>query len=267
MRIRFDRFFRNLRAIGSFAFNILQLISALIGIIVATSIGTALLAFFLHLRDWIVPLSTFILGIAITLILIIYYVWRSSPPRWLLRGYRHIRWESLYEIHEDDLRHHTFFITVEIEAIQPGIHIFEDTYQWTGKGREEVPKVVSQGHTLMNDVVQRSAWNYYYIHLGHDLNVGERTTVQLVQELYDSENQFQPFLAKIISQPIDLLILRVKLPVNHLVSNIRFTEYSTVGPASEVVKSTPGTINNQTGEIHWRIISPVFGHRYEITWK
>jgi hypothetical protein len=207
------------------------------------------------------------LGVTVTLVLIIFFVSKASPPRWLLRGYRHVKWESLYEIDKDDPKRHTFRIKVLIEAIQSGVHVFEDTYQWTGRGKEGIPEIISPGHSLMGSVIQRSGWKYYYINLGRDLNIGDRTEVELFHDLYDSENEFQPFLGKIVSQPLDYLLLRVIVPTKNLPSNIHFTEYNTVGPASIVINNTSGTINNQSGEMRWEIQSPIFGHRYEISWS
>lgn len=193
-------FWKKLKTISYVAFNVIQLISSLLGIAAVISLGT-LFAWFFRLQFLIIPSITFILGIITTVILIILFVSKTSLSRWLLRGYRQIIWESFYEIHDNDPQHHTFTIKVEIEAIEPGVHFFEDTFQWSGRGKEEPPKVLRRGHVLMNPVVQRSGWNYYYVHLGRDLDIGESAEIELVQELYDFEDRFQPFLAKVISQP------------------------------------------------------------------
>lgn len=258
-------FWKKLKTISYVAFNIIQLISSLLSIIVVISLGT-LFAWFFRLQFLIMPAATFILGIITTIVLILFFVSKASLSRWLLRGYRQIVWESFYEIHEDDSQHHTFTIKVEIEAIEPGVHLFEDTFQWSGRGKEETPKILRPGQLLMHPVIPRSGWNYYYIHLGRDLDIGDRAEIELVQELYDYEHRFQPFLAKIISQPLDQLILQVKLPIKNLPPSINFTQYDGVGPASKIVDREPGHIDIQTGVISWKILRPVLRHRYEITW-
>jgi hypothetical protein len=253
--------------------NILQIASAIISI-VTLSFVAAFFAKLSQFQNLVVPLISFAIGsiVAGVLILVLYLLnaskyLRQSPPRWLLRSYKYLETESLYVIHEDDPTHHTFTITTKIEATESGVNIFENTYRWTGKGKEEPPRVISPGHVLLGETVNDSGWKYYYIHLGQPLNVGDTTVIQTVQDLQDSEHSFDPYLAKIISQPVDLLTLRVILPKSALPSKIDFTEWNTEGPAGNIIESRSGTINHQNGEICYSIKKPAIKHKYEIRWK
>lgn len=266
MGLRLRNLLRKLKVIGSLAFNIIQFFAALIAII-TTAAGAAFIAWLFHLQSWVVPLTTFLLGIFVAFLLVVFFLLKASPPRWILGGYKYTRTDYLYIVHADDSKHHTMTVEVEIEAIKPGVSIFEDTYQWTGRGLEEEPKVVSPGHTLMGKIIKQNGWKYFYVYLGHQLKLGARTTIKTVHELYDSENNFEPFFARVISSPTDHMTLHVILPKTLSPTSTFFREWNMVGPAGRIIREMPGKINSHSGEIRWEIPSPAFGHRYSIDWK
>lgn len=200
---RFHIFQRKLKVIGSVAFNVIQFFGSLIAII-TTAAGAAFAAWLFHSQGLVIPLITFLLGVFVTFLLVIFFLSKANPPRWVLRGYKHVRTDILYVIHEDDPKHHTLTVETEIEAIQPGVSIYEEGYQWTGQGEENEPKVVSPGHTLMGRPIKQDGWKYMHIHLGHELNKGARTTIKTIQDLYDSANNFEPFLFRVVSSQLIL---------------------------------------------------------------
>lgn len=120
---------------------------------------------------------------------------------------------------------------------------------------------------MMGGAFLRGSWKYYYVHLGGELGVGERSKVEIVQELHDTEGSFEPFLAKTVIEPLDYLTLSVQLPRHQLPAEITFTEERAAIPGNDVIKRKPGKCDSSTGVISWNIQSPVFGHRYEIRWK
>ncbi|HLJ36361.1 MAG TPA: hypothetical protein VKU38_22065 [Ktedonobacteraceae bacterium] len=265
MKLRFQNLIRKLKTISTLAFNILQFFAALIAII-ATATGTAIVAWLFHFQGWVVPLSTFLLGVFVTFVLVIVFLLRASPPRWVLGGYKYIKIDCLYIIHEDDPKHHTYMFEVEIEAIKSGVSIFESTYRWTGHGIEEEPKVVSSGHILLGKIIKQNGWKFYYIHLGQELKIGARTTVKIRQELHDADNNFEPYLSKVVSLPMDHITLHVVLPKALFPAKIFFREWDAAGPAGRIIREAPGKINSHSGEIRWEIPSPVFRHRFSIDW-
>ena len=266
MRVRFHNFHRKLKVVGSLAFNIIQFFAALIAII-TTAAGESFIAWLLHSANIVIPLVAFLLGVFVTFLLVVFFLLKASPPRWVLEGYKQIKIDTLYVIHGDDPKHHTFIVETEIEAIKSGISIYEDTYHWTGEGEENEPKVVSPGHSLMGSTLKRDGWKYIYVHLGHELTRGARTTIKTVQEFHDSASNFEPFLARVVLIPIDHMVLHVILPKALFPTHIFFREWSAVGPAGRIVREITGKINTHSGEIRWEIPSPVFGHRYSIEWK
>ena len=89
-----------------------------------------------------------------------------------------------------------------------------------------------------------------------------------MQEFYDLQNKFKPFLSRHVKEPVDLSILRVILPKNNLPSKIIFNEWNILGTrgTGSLIRTVPGEINSESGEILWEIRAPIFGHRYEIKW-
>lgn len=254
----------------------LQLLAAVITIATIATF-TFIGAYFANVMQhpsWIVPLLSFMSGgIFAVVCMLAFSIVRTSrrlrktPPRWILRCYKYIATESFYEIDEKDHRHHIFTITTTIQATQPGVNIFENTYRWTGRGKEEMPKVISPGHVILGEAVHNSGWKFYYIHLGRPLNQGETTEIKTVQELYDIEDKFEPYLAKIISETVDHLTLHVRLPRHPLPSKITYTIWNSEGPAGNPINVELGKVDHQTGDIIWKIEKPILRHRYEIRWK
>ena len=132
MKLRFQNFRRKLRVIGSLAFNIIQFLAALIAII-TTAAGASIIAWLFHSQGLIIPLSTFLLGVFVTFFVVILFLIKASPPKWVLRGYKHVRTDIIYVIDGDDPTHHTLTVETEIEAIQSGVSsrkVFEVPRSW-----------------------------------------------------------------------------------------------------------------------------------------
>src|SRR5919109_1161796 len=83
-----QRLRERLKYVGTFAFNIIQLIAALLGI-VTTAIGTAFVAWLLKQQSLIIPSLAFVLGASLTLLLVILLLLKTKTPSWLLRGYKY----------------------------------------------------------------------------------------------------------------------------------------------------------------------------------
>jgi hypothetical protein len=227
--------------------------------------GAGITAFWPKYRAYAFLLFAFALGIFVAVVAAI-VISKSPPTKWLIRGYRWVRAEYLYCIH--DPRHHSQTITILLEAVRPGVALFENRYQWSGRGREELPKIISPpGATLLGPPVQHGLWKYYYVHLGRELSVGERMEVKISQELYDDEGRFEPFLAKTIAEPLDRLVLRVVFPQNSPPREAVCNVSSAAAPAGVVIQSTPCQYDSVSRELRWEIPKPVFGRRYEIRWR
>jgi hypothetical protein len=260
---RVERFKATLIFVSSatqFVVNIFTIISFF-----ASIVGAGITTFWTKYRDYAFLLSAFALGIFVAVVTAI-VISKSPPTKWLIRGYRWVRVEYLYCIH--DPKHHSQTITILLEAVRPGVVLFENRYQWSGRGREELPKIISPPEaTLLGPPIQHGLWKYYYVHLGRELSVGERIEVKISQELYDDEGRFEPFLAKTIAEPLDYLVLRVVFPQDHPPRGAVCNVSSAEGPAGVVIQSTPCQYDSVSRELRWEIPKPAFGRRYEIRWR
>ena len=88
-----------------------------------------------------------------------------------------------------------------------------------------------------------------------------------MQDLYDTDNKFESFLAKTVLEPVDKVILHVALPKSNLPTQVSYREERAAPPNNMLIKTTPGKVDSRSGEIIWEIHSPSFGHRYVINWR
>jgi hypothetical protein len=264
MKTQLDNIKRVLKAVAILLFNIIQLGSALIALF-ATTAGIALIAWILNQRSWILPLVAFFIGSILTLALTVFSYYKIANSFWLINGYRIIFAEYLYRIHDDDPTYHSQTVKTVIEATRPGVNIFEFRYFWSGRGVEEL-RVISPFHRLLGEPIERSNWKYYYVHLGEGLAVGGRTEITIIQELHDTYEEFKPFLAKTIAEPIEHVVLRVIWPKKRLPSQTILNVYSGIAPAFSLISRNNGKLDTDTGEVKWEIQSPKLNHRYEIQW-
>lgn len=269
LRLRLEILVRRLKVISYVLFNAVQFAASLIAIF-ATSLMVAVVAWFggEQQRPWVLPLFSFALGVLFTMSLVVISYLRASPPRWLARGYRWVKAEYLYRIHEEDPKHHTQLITIEIEAIRPGVDHFENRYRWTAQGTEHDPELLNENQRLMGPPIQHAGWKYYYIHFGHELAVGERIEIKIRQELNERKN-LETVLGKVVAEPLEELILRVALPKNRPRKQVWNNELSGPPPIGILVgQRGKNNYDPESGEvIPWVIRSPTFGHLYEIRWE
>jgi len=247
------------RSLAVLLFNTSQLVAALITIF-TTSVGAALITFFLHKR-FALPIATFAVGLLFGSALLFLVYLRSASARGVLVGYRWISADYTYTISPTDPHDHQQDVSIEIEAIRPRVTSFENRFFWTGRGEAEI-FVTNPGQSL-GGRYQYAGWTYYSVNLGRELAIGERTRVSITQLLYDKEGVFECFLAKTLDEPIAELSLHVNLPKAPL--SAARTEYVGSPPSSQVVRrnqiDSPGTM------LEWHIPSPIMKHRYEIRWE
>jgi hypothetical protein len=84
---------------------------------------------------------------------------------------------------------------------------------------------------------------------GHALSKGERAEIKTIQEFYDLQKKFKPFLSRTVVEPVDPSIIRAILPKNNLPAKVIFNEWSILGPPGTLIRTIPGEINSENGEI------------------
>jgi hypothetical protein len=133
---------------------------------------------------------------------------------------------------------------------------------------EREPDILSPGHRLLGPPVQRGLWKYYYVHFGRELAIGERVEVRVRQELYDYQRAFEPFLSKVVVEPIDHLVLRVAFPRDRLPSGeVVGREMSAEDPTGVLIQTVPCKVDMESREVRWDIPSPIVGRMYELRWR
>jgi hypothetical protein len=188
---------------------------------------------------------------------------RSAAPR-----YRVISKDYHYVVSEDDFRSHTYRRATEIEAIRSGVKQVQFWYQWSGRGKEALPVVTSPGHRLASGPMKSSNWKYYYIHLGQELEVGQRARIDVEQELYDTNFEFEPYLNATISDPgIEAVTLQVTLPRDRPPSKVEHLMLEGHDPGAPILQSFSGRYDVETSTITWAVPMELsLGRRFEIRW-
>lgn len=184
-------------------------------------------------------------------------------------GYRWISATYTYQIDATDPRQHCQKTDITIKALRDGVRTFSNQYRWSGSGEELVPQVVSSGHYFAGEIERSLAWRRYDVRLEPHLRRGERTTVSVLQQLYDSDERFELFLAKSVHQPTEQLVLRVELPMKLVPNRVWTVEQFSAGPGAQVIKQTEleARVENTLATMEWRVVRPVQGRAYQLRWN
>lgn len=241
---------------------------SVIGVIASIVSGLALFGFlswFTDKHEFLYIAGSFIAGMLVMFVIGVVMYSRSASAQWSVRGYRWVQAEYEYHI-LDDHGHHQQTLDLEVEATRNGVAMIQNRYQWTGRGEIELPRVTSAGQKLHGPVIRKRSWDYYYVDLGREFNVGERVNVGVTQSLLDVEGSFEPFLAKTVTEPVDKLVLRAIFPATREPINATCHEQFAAVPSNIDVQSAACKYNPNNRTLQWTINSPIFGRRYEIRW-
>jgi len=267
-----------LRLIANIAYSTVGFLASIITIVTifsALSLAT-LLTWLTQQKNIFLPLATFTLGFCLAIALVSTFLLYLFKFKYLLRlapGYRWISADHLYSI-DDTLERHTHISTIIIKITRPGTIIFQDSYTWSGHGKEEPPEVLSVGHELMGSFTKQRFYfkqkekKYYYIYLGHELSVGTEVEVKIKKQLHDNTRRFEPFLSTPIRRSLRSLKLRVRLPKTPHAMNCYNYRYALSAANSKLISKVPSTltVNSDNMELSYEILNTRPG-RYEIRWE
>lgn len=260
------------KSASRFIKDLLEFIAAVIAILAL--IGGAIVTFFSRQENLIAGFIGFATGaLLLAFIAVAIYVISvsSTSTKWLLRGYQLLSAEYVYEIHDNQAIHYSQTTTIRLKALRYGVEILEQRYNWTGIGEEGKPQIISQDSRnkfigFVETSPSANDWRYFYIHFGHRLVAGEKTEVKVVQHFYDYQHHSTRRLSKTITEPLDELVLCVKMPRGLFPTNIRFTEYSSNQTDAETIKEEKQQFNAESQEICWKLTKLKRRHAYVITW-
>jgi hypothetical protein len=183
-------------------------------------------------------------------------------------GYRWLQATYTYVIDASDPHHHSQVTDVVIKAIRDGVRTFSNQYRWSGSGDETVPTVTSSGHTLSGPVERSLAWRRYDVRLEPYLQKGETTTVSLLQQLYDTDERFELFLAKSVHDPTERLTLRVDLPIHLTPERAWCVTQVGAGPRARLVdrEVIAPARDGSRAVLEWHVPRPAQGRSYQLRW-
>lgn len=183
-------------------------------------------------------------------------------------------WESaeyVYRFDRDDPRRQVQVTRITIRANRDDVVLFRSSYYWTGKGDSHLR--VLNGHRLVaEEVAMDSQRRYYYVLLDRPLNRGEKAVIEIRLELFDEAWEFQPVLAKSVSEPLSKLTLRVIYPAGlepHqvLARELVRSPNSDLGWRAVRKKDAELRSTGDTREVIYETSGPRVGRRYELYWK
>ncbi len=183
------------------------------------------------------------------------------------QGYAVISAASSYTISEDDYRLHFYRRTIEITAVKPNVTQYVHYYYWTGRGQEGPPEILSSGHRLIGGPIPIGGWQYCDIHLGRQLEVAERVTIELKHRFYDEAQCAKTHFSQgVPNEGMEQITLEVKLPLSRLPSKVEYITYVDSAPSKVPLDNVPGTCDSATGLIQWKPEEIIYPRRYAISW-
>ena len=184
----------------------------------------------------------------------------------LALGYEKLAASYFYRVDEDDPTVHYSRSSVTIRALRNGVRLFRHGTSWTGEGAQDIPRVLSAGHSFSSQR-KHAGWTNYFVDLGRSLHKGEEDTIDLEQELLDLNRAFETFIAMDVYEPLQVLGLSVRLPDSRLPVFAEGLEYESIDPDGQPISKTPLGIDRSEGVVTWRVANPRLRRRYELRWE
>jgi hypothetical protein len=193
----------------------------------------------------------------------------SGSIRRILYGYYFKKLEIVYSVDEHDERRHRQETTFDLHVVRSGLRIIPARYWWSGSrssednDRHHAPRLIRGAQEILGPV-QDSRWWIYWIYLGRAQPSGTDRQIVVTHDLLDEDRRFQPVLAKTVIEPLDRLVLRVRLPPS--MWPVRVEAEETI-PALDRSKTYPCELDEAGREIRLDVRRPVFGHKYRLRWE
>lgn len=152
---------------------------------------------------------------------------------------------------------------IRLKALKEGLDRHTDKYHWTGSGKVELSAPIPEQRVVQT--VKRRVWQFYDVYFGRSLNKGDVEETDVIWELYDEKGAAIPFASTIIDEPLDLLKIKIILPVNLAPEQATCTITPSFGFSRPISSFTRRF--NRRGELEWTIRIPKLWYTYEINWE
>lgn len=197
--------------------DLVQLTSALLGVLVLVGGGSAVIGYLQH-NGLMVAIGAVVITLGVALIVILQSL-LARPKRGLVRGRLakalsrqdlKLRLKEItytYDAPKTKLSQRKRF---EVEALRDGLASFTDRYFWTGDGPCTI-HTDTAGFHIVNQR-KREFWDVYDVEFPHPVSRGTVVEFVVCWDLVDDSIQAQPFLSTMIDVETDRLEMRVRLP-------------------------------------------------------
>lgn len=210
------------------------------------------------------------------------YLFRSFVDRRNLRhGFAMVSDSMTYEIHKN----HKYVLRYSTKLKAAGDHLmtYPVGYQWTGAGKQGVPKVFSKQQQILRVVhhgkngVEKIVpykladstdgdWQYSFIAFNPPMHKGQVVHVDYAQEFYDKQHRAKPILYYFVRIPMKRLELHVKFPASRAPKTVTGSLIKPSDPRRPYIKKGIRYNKNQRWA-SWTISKPKLGYCYRITWQ
>ena len=150
----------------------------------------------------------------------------------------------------------------KLKALKGGLERYTDKYHWTGSGDIQL-KTSIQSQRVMK-TLKRNVWQLYDVYFGRPLNKGDIEEIEVIWKLYDEKGTAVPFASVTITEPLDLLKIKIILPTDLAPEQANCTVTPSFGYLTPISSFTRRF--NRRGEVEWTKKKPKLWYTYEISW-
>jgi hypothetical protein len=190
-----------------------------------------------------------------------------------------------YEI--NGKRHYVLRSNTKLKAASNHLMAYPILHQWSGDGKEDIPKLHVPGQHLLGvvrdegsdngsspaapytlDTPSQGDWRVWFVGLNPPAQKGDEIEVRYSQEFIDRRESAKPYLYYVVSVPMDKLELSVKFPKELLPKSVTGRFYKPSEPRMPH-KSREGAVNYDADKqwATWVIDNPKRGYCYRIDWQ
>jgi len=194
----------------------------------------------------------------------------SSSIRRIVLGYRIERLEIIDEPDEQEPWTHHRRTRIDIRTTRAGLRNVWSTYRSESRGPDDgeealahYPKVTSPGHQCGNP--HEEADSYWTVPICFDgpQPIGKEIHVAIEQTICEGRCLLRSWVSKTVSEPIDLLVIRVKIPSTAWPVDL---EGRQIIPGQDRASTLRIDVDMADGEARLTVRRPVFGREYGIGW-
>lgn len=174
--------------------------------------------------------------------------------------------------------------STKIKAGRDHLMVFPLGYQWTGGGRQPMPKVTGAGQQVLATVERYNPkngeakvtpyklgvstegdWHYWFIALNPPLHKGDIADIRYFQEFHDKKGMVKPVLYYFVRIPMKRLELNVKFPADALPKSVT-ASYIKASDSRRPYKGKGLQFDAEKQWATWVIDRPKKGYCYRIEW-